>query len=82
MEAMFRHPNYPDAKPYLKVVEQRNDLIIARVEYPDGVIVTFTLTVEGVRVGSNHNYLLEVEEGKPLIIPYLESTNNDFVDVI
>lgn len=82
MEAKFRHPNYPDARPYMKVIDQRNGLVTTRVEYPDGVIVTFALTAEGVKVGSNRNYILDVENGETLIIPNLESINSDFVDVV
>lgn len=80
MEANFIHPKYKDARSYLDIIEKSDSIIVARIEYPDGVIVIFTLTVDGISLNCNRHILFKEENGETIIEPILEEPNFNFKD--
>ena len=79
VEMNFKHPDYPDSRDYMKVINHSNDKIVSRVQYPDDSIVVFTQTAEGIVLSSNRCILMTSENNIELIP---SKVNENFTDVI
>lgn len=75
----FKHPQYPDIRPYMKTLHQSETSFLARAEFPDGLIVVFDGKVDGLNISSNVGFKLNANNE---LTPWFDKPNAEFKDVI
>lgn len=82
-EMIFNHPEFKPTEADSKLIETNQEKII-RIEYPDGVIAQFFMTLDGkINVQCNRSFIIDREiNGIIEVRPNLYDVNHDFVDAL
>lgn len=65
-------------EPQVKILEQRNDYIKSRIEYPNGFIMISEIKPEGVFASVSHQLSIE-NDGS--YTPQMSNANQNFKDI-